>query len=111
MTLPAPVVENGGGRGVAQIDRVEPVAWIAVRFEAPDRGDPQAGGVAIAVHEDDRQWLLGGVRTAEQRGKKHEGGEAHVVQMLDHLFPSHDQAHASCTAVTTRATAASPSCG
>jgi hypothetical protein len=55
------IIELAGKR-IAKLDRVQQLARIAVRFEAPDRGDPQSRRVAIAVHEDDRQGFLGGRR-------------------------------------------------
>ena len=47
---------------VGQVDRVQAIARPAVRLEAPDRRDPESGGVAVAVHEDDR-WHVGQARS------------------------------------------------
>src|SRR5690606_38989055 len=40
---------------VREIDRVQPIARPAVRFEAPERRRPDRRVVAVAVHEDDRR--------------------------------------------------------
>ncbi len=50
------------GERVGQVDRVQAIARPAVRLEAPDRRDPESGGVAVAVHEDDR-WHVGLARS------------------------------------------------
>ena len=47
---------------VGRVDRVQTVARPAVALEAPDRGEPQRGGVAVAMHEHDRRMGVGGLR-------------------------------------------------
>ena len=71
------------GLGVAQVERKEAVARVAVGFKAPEGGEPEAGGVAIAVDEDD--WRTGGLRGgggAEQQSEQHS-----MDQAAHHRFP------------------------
>ena len=72
---------------VGHVDRVQARARPAVRLEAPQRSEPQAGGVAVAVHEDDGrragQWRARGAgSTASEYLGKHRGrcgGEQQVA--------------------------------
>ena len=61
-------------QGVGQIDGMQAVARPPVRFKAPQRGLPDGGGVAIAVHKHD-----GRLRVALRRGgacaQQEAGGE------------------------------------
>ena len=43
----------GPRQRIGEIDRQHPVARNTVRFHPPQRGDPQCGMVAIAMHEQD----------------------------------------------------------
>ena len=68
---------------VGHVDGVQALARPAVALEAPQRGQPQRGGVAVAVHEDDgrhgvegRATGAAGQRQARRAGGGHQQGPA-----------------------------------
>ncbi|MCY1373194.1 hypothetical protein D9M69_604520 [compost metagenome] len=62
------------GQGIRLVERKQPLARPAVRFEAPDRGLPQRRRVAVAVHEDDGRTLGGRGRGGGAAGQPGDGG-------------------------------------
>src|SRR5207344_3519963 len=61
------------------VEGEQAVARPAVRFEAPDRGLPQRGRVAVAMDEHDRRALAEGARGGA--GRQDGGGEAEGDQL------------------------------
>ena len=63
---------------VRHVDGMQPFARPAVRLEPPQRGGPQRGGVAVAVHEDDGRRRAGRrhASAGAQQGRCGQGQQA-----------------------------------
>src|SRR5439155_4092220 len=65
------VVARGG---VGEVEGEEPLARPAVRREAPGGGEPERGGVAVAVDEEDRREVAARGRAARPQRRRGAGG-------------------------------------
>ena len=69
---------------VGETDGEEPVPGVAVALEAPDRRLPDRRGVAVAVHEDDRNGGRLGEGGSGRRGESKRGGSLKHAAAVQH---------------------------